>query len=119
VARPQYRFRKCFVFVAEMTSMRIYVRFRRPTRLTMKPGLTAEPVFPDRPGKYIRPTWTGAPRAAIEQSGRALAGPAHSVDNKNKRLLPRAYYGSAFHAAVGAGTAAFKLPPNVCCSGEG
>ncbi|HWM72013.1 MAG TPA: efflux RND transporter periplasmic adaptor subunit [Steroidobacteraceae bacterium] len=97
--------------VADMRRLRLYVRVPQTYAALMKPGLTAELIFPDRPGR----TYTAkldSTSSAIEQATRTLLAQL-SVDNKSNELLPGAYSEVHFQLPVGAASAAFKLPANV------
>src|SRR5258705_4737071 len=77
----------------------------------MNPGLTAELIFPDRPGKL----YTGkldSTSSAIDQASRTLLAQL-SVENKNNELLPGAYTEVHFKLPEGATSEAYKVPANV------
>jgi RND family efflux transporter MFP subunit len=97
--------------VADMRRLRLYVRVPQTYAAMMKPGLTADLVFPDRPGKVYTANLDST-SSAIEQSTRTLLAQL-SVDNKNNELLPGAYSEVHFKLPVGAGSAVFKVPANV------
>jgi RND family efflux transporter MFP subunit len=97
--------------VADMRRLRLYVRVPQTYAALMKPGITADLVFPDRPGK-IYSAKLDSTSSAIEQSTRTLLAQL-SVDNKDNELLPGAYSEVHFKLPVGASTASFKLPANV------
>jgi RND family efflux transporter MFP subunit len=97
--------------VADMRRLRLYVRVPQTYAAMMKSGLTAELVFPDRPGK----TYTAkldSTSSAIDQSTRTLLAQL-SVDNGNNELLPGAYTEVHFKLPAGATNQAFKVPANV------
>jgi RND family efflux transporter MFP subunit len=97
--------------VADMRRLRLYVRVPQTYAATMKPGLTAELVFPDRPGK----TYTAkleSTSSAIDQSTRTLLAQL-SVENRNNELLPGAYSEVHFKLPAGASSDAYKVPANV------
>ncbi len=77
----------------------------------MKPGLAADLVFPDRPGK-VYTAKLDSTSSAIEQSTRTLLAQL-SVENKNNELLPGAYTEVHFQLPIGASSEAFKVPANV------
>jgi RND family efflux transporter MFP subunit len=97
--------------VADMRRLRLYVRVPQTYAAMMKPGLTAELVFPDRPGKtYIAKL--DSTSSAIDQATRTLLAQL-SVDNSNNELLPGAYSEVHFRLPTGATSEAFKVPANV------
>ena len=96
--------------VADMRRLRLYVRVPQTYAALMKPGITADLVFPDRPGK-IYTAKLDSTSSAIEQSTRTLLAQL-SVENKNNELLPGAYSEVHFKLPVGASNASFKLPAN-------
>ncbi len=96
--------------VADMRRLRLYVRVPQTYAATMTPGLTADLVFPDRPGKVYTAKLDSS-SSAIEQSTRTLLVQL-SVDNKNNELLPGAYTEVHFKLPIGATSAAFKVPAN-------
>ncbi len=96
--------------VADMRRLRLYVRVPQTYAAMMQQGLTAELVFPDRPGK----TYTAkldSTSSAIDQATRTLLAQL-SVDNQNNELLPGAYSEVHFKLPAGAASEAFKLPAN-------
>lgn len=97
--------------VADMRRLRLYVRVPQTYAALMRPGLTADLVFPDRPGKTYTATLDST-SSAIDQSTRTLLAQL-SVDNKNNELLPGAYSEVHFKLPVGASNDTFKLPANV------
>lgn len=97
--------------VADMRRLRLYVRVPQTYAAHMKPGLTADLVFPDRPGK-IYTAKLDSTSNAIEQASRTLLAQL-SVENKNNELLPGAYSEVHFKLPVGATNEAYKLPANV------
>jgi RND family efflux transporter MFP subunit len=97
--------------VADMRRLRLYVRVPQTYAAMMKPGLTAELIFPDRPGKL----YTGkldSTSSAIDQASRTLLAQL-SVENVNKELLPGAYTEVHFKLPEGATSEAYKVPANV------
>jgi RND family efflux transporter MFP subunit len=97
--------------VADMRRLRLYVRVPQTFAAMMKPGLTADLVFPDRPGR-VYTAKVDSTSSAIEQSSRTLLTQL-SVDNRNNELLPGAYTEVHFKLPAGATSEAFKLPANV------
>ncbi len=86
--------------VADMRKLRLYVRVPQTYAALMKPGITADLVFPDRPGK-VYTAKLDSTSSAIEQSTRTLLAQL-SVENKNNELLPGAYSEVHFKLPVGA-----------------
>jgi len=97
--------------VADMRRLRLYVRVPQTYAAMMAPGLTAELVFPDRPGK-VYTAKLDSTSSAIDQATRTLLAQL-SVDNKSNELLPGAYSEVHFKLPAGATSAAFKVPANV------
>jgi RND family efflux transporter MFP subunit len=97
--------------VADMRRLRLYVRVPQTYAATMKPGLTAELVFPDRPGKLYTAKLDST-SSAIDQATRTLLAQL-SVDNQNSELLPGAYAEVHFKLPEGATSEAYKVPANV------
>jgi RND family efflux transporter MFP subunit len=97
--------------VADMRRLRLYVRVPQTYAATMKPGLTADLQFPDRPGR-IYTAKVDSTSSAIDQATRTLLTQL-SVENKNNELLPGAYSEVHFKLPEGATAAAYKLPANV------
>jgi multidrug efflux system membrane fusion protein len=97
--------------VADVRRLRLYVRVPQTYAAAMKPGLTADLIFPDRPGKVYKAKLDST-SSAIEQSTRTLLAQL-SVDNQNNELLPGAYSEVHFELPIGAGSEVFKLPANV------
>ena len=97
--------------VADMRKLRLYVRVPQTYAALMKPGITADLVFPDRPGK-IYTAKLDSTSSAIEQSTRTLLAQL-SVENKNNELLPGAYSEVHFKLPQGASSESYKLPANV------
>jgi len=97
--------------VADMRKLRLYVRVPQTYAALMKPGITADLVFPDRPGK-IYTAKLDSTSSAIEQSTRTLLAQL-SVENKNNELLPGAYSEVHFKLPQGASSDSYKLPANV------
>jgi RND family efflux transporter MFP subunit len=97
--------------VADMHRLRLYVTVPQTYAASMKPGLKADLVFPDRPGKTYTATLDST-SSAIDASTRTLLAQL-VIDNKNGELLPGAYAEVHFKLPPGAGGASFKLPANV------
>ena len=97
--------------VADMRRLRMYVRVPQTYAAMMKQGLTAELVFPDRPGKVYTATLAST-SSAIDQATRTLLAQL-SVENKNNELFPGAYSEVHFKLPAGAASEAYKLPANV------
>jgi RND family efflux transporter MFP subunit len=97
--------------VADMRRLRLYVRVPQTYAAAMKPGLQAELLFPDRPGKTYAATLDST-SSAIEASTRTLLAQL-VIDNKSGELLPGAYAEVHFQLPPGAGGESYKLPANV------
>src|SRR5215475_5498581 len=96
--------------VADTHRLRLYVTVPQTYAASMKPGVTAELTFPDRPGKSYTATLDST-SSAIDQSTRTLLAQL-VVENKNNELLPGAY--SEVHFKLPEGSSqAFRLPANV------
>ena len=97
--------------VADMHRLRLYVSVPQTYSAVMKPGLKADLVFPDRPGKAYVATLDST-SSAIDASTRTLLAQL-VIDNKNGDLLPGAYAEVHFKLPPGEGAISFKLPANV------
>jgi multidrug efflux system membrane fusion protein len=97
--------------VADMRRLRLYVRVPQTYAAMMKPGLTAELVFPDRPGRKYAAKFDST-AGAIDQATRTLLAQL-SVDNQNNELFPGAYTEVHFKLPEGDTEEAFKVPANV------
>lgn len=97
--------------VADMRRLRLYVRVPQTYAANMKPGLTADLVFPDRPGRQYTATLDST-SSAIDTATRTLLAQL-VIDNKNGELLPGAYAEVHFKLPPGGGVESYKLPANV------
>ena len=97
--------------VADMHRLRTYVTVPQTYAASMTPGLKADLLFPDRPGKVYTATLDST-SSAIDASTRTLLAQL-VIDNKNGELLPGAYAEVHFHLPPGAAGPIFKLPANV------
>jgi RND family efflux transporter MFP subunit len=97
--------------VADMRRLRLYVRVPQTYAAMMKPGLTADLVFPDRPSN-VYTAKLDSTSSAIDQATRTLLAQL-SVENRNNELFPGAYSEVHFKLPAGATNTAYKLPANV------
>jgi len=97
--------------VADMRRLRLYVRVPQTYAASMRPGLTAELLFPDRPGKRYTATLDST-SSAIDTATRTLLAQL-VIDNKSGELLPGAYAEVHFKLPPGSGGQSYKLPANV------
>jgi RND family efflux transporter MFP subunit len=97
--------------VADMHRLRLYVSVPQTYAAVMKPGLKADLLFPDRPGKTYVATLDST-SSAIDASTRTLLAQL-VIDNKSGELLPGAYAEVHFKLPPGAGGISYKLPANV------
>jgi RND family efflux transporter MFP subunit len=97
--------------VADMHRLRTYVTVPQTYAAGMTPGLKADLLFPDRPGKVYTATLDST-SSAIDQTTRTLLAQL-VIDNKNGELLPGAYAEVHFHLPPGVAGPIFKLPANV------
>lgn len=97
--------------VADTHRLRLYVTVPQTYAAAMKPGITAELLFPDRPGKSYTATLDST-SSAIDQSTRTLLAQL-VIDNKNGELLPGAYAEVHFKLPPEVAGQSFKLPANV------
>jgi RND family efflux transporter MFP subunit len=97
--------------VADTHRLRLYVTVPQTYSAAMKPGITAELSFPDRPGKSYTATLDST-SSAIDQSTRTLLAQL-VIDNRNGELLPGAYAEVHFKLPAEDAGQSFKLPANV------
>ena len=97
--------------VADMRRLRLYVRVPQTYAASMRPGLTAELLFPDRPGKRYTATLDST-SSAIDTATRTLLAQL-VIDNRSGELLPGAYAEVHFKLPPGSGGQSYKLPANV------
>lgn len=97
--------------VADTHRLRLYVTVPQTYAAAMKPGVTAELAFPDRPGKTYTATLDST-SSAIDQSTRTLLAQL-VIDNSNGELLPGAYAEVHFKLPPDTAGQSFKLPANV------
>ena len=97
--------------IADTKRLRLYVRVPQTYAAEMRPGVTAQLSFPDRPGKqYV---------AKLERTSNALDAASRTllaemiVDNRNNELLPGAYVEVHFNLPPDLQAKTFKLPANV------
>jgi RND family efflux transporter MFP subunit len=97
--------------VADMHRLRLYVSVPQTYAAVMKEGLTADLLFPDRPGKTYVATLDST-SSAIDAATRTLLAQL-VIDNKNGELLPGAYAEVHFKLPPRAAGVSYKLPANV------
>jgi RND family efflux transporter MFP subunit len=97
--------------VADMRRLRLYVRVPQTYAAAMKPGLQAEVLFPDHPGKSYTATLDST-SSAIDTGTRTLLAQL-VIDNKSRELLPGAYTEVHFKLPPGATGESYKVPANV------
>jgi RND family efflux transporter MFP subunit len=97
--------------VADTHRLRLYVTVPQTYAAAMKPGITADLVFPDRPGKSYTATLDST-SSAIDTGTRTLLAQL-VIDNKNGELLPGAYAEVHFKLPPETAGQSFKLPANV------
>ncbi len=97
--------------IADTKRLRLYVRVPQTYAASMRPGVTAELVFPDRPGKSYAAKLERT-SSAIDAMSRTLLAEL-AVDNQSNELLPGAYVEVHFDLPAEAGVKTFKLPANV------
>jgi RND family efflux transporter MFP subunit len=97
--------------VADMRRLRLYVNVPQTYAAVMKPGLKADLLFPDRPGRTYVATLDST-SSAIDASTRTLLAQL-VIDNQQGELLPGAYAEVHFNLPPGAGAVSYKLPANV------
>lgn len=96
--------------IADTTRLRLYVSVPQTYAALMKPGVTAQLHFPDRPGKIYTATLHDTSNA-IDATTRTLLVQL-LVDNKDNELLPGAYTEVHFKLPQAQLGQAFKLPAN-------
>ena len=97
--------------IADTKRLRLYVRVPQTYAASMRPGVTAELVFPDRPDRRYSAKLERTSNA-IDALSRTLLAEL-SVDNKSNELLPGAYVEVHFNLPAETGLKTFKLPANV------
>lgn len=97
--------------VTDMRRLRLYVSVPQTYAAAMKPGIQAELLFPDRPGKTYAATLDST-SSAIDSATRTLLAQL-VIDNTSGELLPGAYAEVHFKLPAGAGGESYKLPANV------
>jgi RND family efflux transporter MFP subunit len=97
--------------IADVHRLRLYVSVPQTYAAAMKPGLKAELLFPDRPGKTYVATLDST-SSAIDVSTRTLLAQL-VIDNRNGELLPGAYAEVHFKLPAAEGAVSLKLPANV------
>ncbi|HTX23459.1 MAG TPA: efflux RND transporter periplasmic adaptor subunit [Steroidobacteraceae bacterium] len=97
--------------IADMSRLRLYVRVPQNYAAAMRPGISAELRFPDRPRKTYTATLETT-SSAIDPVTRTLMVELF-VDNRKGELLPGAYTEVHFQLPPGAGGESFELPANV------
>jgi RND family efflux transporter MFP subunit len=97
--------------IADMQRLRLYVSVPQTYAATMRPGVTAQVRFPDRPGKSYVATLDSTSNA-IDATTRTLLAQL-LVDNESHELLPGAYAEVHFNLPQSADNPAYKLPANV------
>jgi RND family efflux transporter MFP subunit len=96
--------------IADMRSLRLYVRVPQNYAAAMRVGLSAEVRFPDRPGETYAATLERTSNA-IDASTRTLLAQL-AVDNAKGELLPGAYAEVHFNVPDYAGGTAVRVPAN-------
>ena len=97
--------------IADTKRLRLYVRVPQTYAAAMQPGVTAELLFPDRPGKTYSAQLERT-SSAIDAMSRTLLAEL-SVDNQGNELLPGAYVEVHFKLPPDVNAKTFKLPANV------
>lgn len=97
--------------VADTHRLRLYVTVPQTYAAAMKTGITAELIFPDRPGKSYTATLDST-SSAIDTGTRTLLAQL-VIDNRNGELLPGAYAEVHFKLPPDTAGQSFKLPANV------
>lgn len=98
--------------IADMRSLRLYVRVPQIYAASLRPGLVAAVRFPDRPGQTYRATLDST-SGAIDRESRTLLVQL-KVDNSRQELLPGAYAEVHFSldTTPEATAAALRVPAN-------
>jgi RND family efflux transporter MFP subunit len=96
--------------IADVRKLRLYVSVPQSYAAQMQPGISAQLVFPDRPGKSYTATLDST-SGAIDSTTRTLLAQL-MVDNQSGELLPGAYTEVHFNLPSAARNS-FKVPANV------
>ncbi len=97
--------------VADTKRLRLYVKVPQTYAAAMRPGVSADLIFPDRPGK----AYTGkldSTASAIDANSRTLLAQL-IVDNHANELLPGAYVEVHFKLPPDTSAKSYKVPANV------
>ena len=97
--------------VADTKRLRLYVKVPQTYAASMRPGVSADLIFPDRPGKSY-PAKLDSTANAIDASSRTLLAQL-IVENGNNELLPGAYVEVHFKLPPDAGAKSYRVPANV------
>jgi RND family efflux transporter MFP subunit len=97
--------------IADVRRLRLYVRVPQAYAASMRPGLSAELRFPDRPGATFTATLDST-SSAIDAASRTLLAQL-IVDNRSRELLSGAYAEVHFKLPADRGGTSYKLPANV------
>jgi RND family efflux transporter MFP subunit len=97
--------------IADTTRLRLYVHVPQAYAALMRPDLTAEVRFPERPGQTYTATLERTSNA-IDTATRTLLAQL-IVDNSKQGLLPGAYAEVRFELPPSSSAAALRLPANV------
>jgi RND family efflux transporter MFP subunit len=96
--------------IADMRSLRLYVRVPQTYAAQTQAGLSAEVKFPDRPGQTY-PAKVDRTSNAIDEASRTLLVQL-AVDNAKNELLPGAYAEVHFKLPADTGAQVVKIPAN-------